>query len=131
MNDVVTAIRVSQISKSFGGGTRALDNVTVEVVQGRITGLLGRNGAGKSTLIHSILALVRPEAGYCEIFGIPSQDARYRKRVGFLPEEVTYEAGLRLREILALHQYLAACPRTDAREVLKSVGLDVPPSRRI
>ena len=48
----------------------------------------------------------------------------------FLPE-VTYEAGLRLSEILALHRFLADSSRTAPREVLRTVGLDVALRRRI
>ncbi|MBV8237394.1 MAG: ATP-binding cassette domain-containing protein, partial [Sphingomonas sp.] len=48
MTDAAIAIR--DLSKTYQGGKRALDNVTFDVPAGTIFGLLGPNGAGKSTL---------------------------------------------------------------------------------
>ena len=44
-------------------------NASLEVKKGQIIGLIGANGAGKSTTFKSILGLVFPETGTCEVFG--------------------------------------------------------------
>jgi ABC-type branched-subunit amino acid transport system ATPase component len=58
----VAALRASDVSISFGG-VQALDNASVEVTPGRVTGLIGRNGSGKSTLFNCITGFLRPTTG--------------------------------------------------------------------
>ncbi|MFZ4524061.1 MAG: ABC transporter permease subunit [Chlorobium sp.] len=60
------ALRVLNLSKSFGG-VRAVDNITLEINQGEILGLIGPNGSGKTTFINLISGLYAPDAGSVEI----------------------------------------------------------------
>jgi len=55
-------LRAEAISKSFGP-VAALKDVTIDIVAGEITGLVGDNGAGKSTLVKIISGVTRPDAG--------------------------------------------------------------------
>jgi branched-chain amino acid transport system ATP-binding protein len=55
-------IRVENVSRHFGG-LKAVDNVSLEIARGSITGLIGPNGAGKSTLFNTIAGLYAPTAG--------------------------------------------------------------------
>jgi ABC-type sugar transport system ATPase subunit len=55
-------LRADAVSKSFGAVV-ALHDVTMEIVAGEITGLVGDNGAGKSTLIKILSGVLRPDAG--------------------------------------------------------------------
>ena len=55
-------IRVENLSKHFGG-IRAVDDVTLEIATGSITGLIGPNGAGKTTLFNVIAGAYKPTAG--------------------------------------------------------------------
>jgi ABC-type branched-subunit amino acid transport system ATPase component len=64
----VTSLRASDISISFGG-VQALDQASVEVTPGRVSGLIGRNGSGKSTLFNCITGFLRPAAGRVVIDG--------------------------------------------------------------
>jgi len=56
------ALLLTGLSKTFGGH-RALDDVTLEVAQGEVHGLLGQNGSGKSTLIKVLAGFHAPDAG--------------------------------------------------------------------
>jgi branched-chain amino acid transport system ATP-binding protein len=55
-------LRVENLVKTYGGVV-AVDGVTFEIAEGRITGLIGPNGAGKSTLFDMIAGAVRSDAG--------------------------------------------------------------------
>ena len=65
-------LRARQINKRFGG-VIALDDVSIDVAAGQITGLVGDNGAGKSTLIRILSAVMHPDAGTIELDGAPVQ----------------------------------------------------------
>lgn len=65
-------LRARNISKRFGGIV-ALDDVSIDVVAGQITGLVGDNGAGKSTLIRILSAVMNPDSGTIELDGEPAQ----------------------------------------------------------
>jgi ribose transport system ATP-binding protein len=65
----VDAVRMSGISKSFGG-IRALDEVNLGIRRGEIHALLGENGAGKSTILKILRGVQPPDAGTIEINGV-------------------------------------------------------------
>jgi simple sugar transport system ATP-binding protein len=68
MDGAPPALRARNISKRFGGVV-ALDDVSIDVAAGQITGLVGDNGAGKSTLIRIISAVLEPDSGKVELDG--------------------------------------------------------------
>ena len=61
-------IEINQLSKRFGSKL-AVDNLTVTIHPGRVTGFLGPNGAGKSTTMRMIVGLDRPTGGEVLIDG--------------------------------------------------------------
>ena len=64
------AIAARGLTKSFGGMT-AVDDLSFEVVPGRVTAFVGPNGAGKSTTLRMLVGLVTPDAGTASILGMP------------------------------------------------------------
>ena len=78
-------IECKDITKRFGQFA-ALDNVSIEVPEGKIFGLLGPNGAGKTTLIRIINQITIPTEGSVIFNGKPMTEEAVRK-IGYLPEE--------------------------------------------
>ncbi len=60
-----TMLRVSNLSKSFGG-VKALHDVSFDLLKGEVLGVIGPNGSGKTTLVNAITGFVKPESG--EVF---------------------------------------------------------------
>jgi ABC-2 type transport system ATP-binding protein len=76
---------LEEVSKSFGP-VRAVDELSLAIRPGRITGLLGRNGAGKTTTLRMINGIFLPDHGTITVFGAGGATA-VRDRIGYLPEE--------------------------------------------
>jgi ABC-2 type transport system ATP-binding protein len=86
-------LEFEEISKQYGGWftrrpVQALERFSLRVEPGEIFGFLGPNGAGKTTAIHLALGFMRADSGRGLMLGRPFGDARTRRRVGFLAENV-------------------------------------------
>ncbi|WP_369266140.1 ATP-binding cassette domain-containing protein [Streptomyces harbinensis] len=78
------------------------------------TVLLGPNGAGKSTLLSLAASVRRPQRGTISYRGIESTDREYRRRIAWLPQQVTVMPGLTAREQVAYVGWLKGMSRTAA-----------------
>jgi ABC-2 type transport system ATP-binding protein len=120
--------RVSKTYRSWRGRTiHALNDFSLEVHRGEIFGFLGPNGAGKTTAIHLAMGFMRPTSGQGTMLGQEFGDARTRRRVGFLAENVALyhrPAGKLVRFYGALNGIHYLQLRRRCREVLKDLGLD-------
>jgi ABC-2 type transport system ATP-binding protein len=65
----VEAIRMSHLSKRFGEGVLAVDDLSLQIDHGMVFGLLGPNGAGKTTVLRMTVGLIHPSAGETFLFG--------------------------------------------------------------
>ncbi|MEQ1951779.1 ABC transporter ATP-binding protein [Mesorhizobium sp. CN2-181] len=74
-------LKVSSLSKNFGG-IKALDNLTLEVEDGEIHGLIGPNGSGKSTTVNLISGLYAPSSGTVEFLGSDITALPLHRRTG-------------------------------------------------
>ncbi len=81
-------LRIEHLSKTYGNGVRALDDVTLTIPRG-MYGLLGPNGAGKSTLMRTIATLQEPDQGEIHLgtIDVVRQKDEVRKTLGYLPQE--------------------------------------------
>jgi phosphonate transport system ATP-binding protein len=83
-------IRVRGLSKTYPGGTRALDDVSLDIAPGEFVALIGPSGAGKSSLLRCVNGLVAPSVGDVMVDGLavtgaPSERLRQiRARIGFV-----------------------------------------------
>ncbi|WP_314591802.1 ABC transporter ATP-binding protein [Paenibacillus terrigena] len=95
----MNAIEVRNLSKSYS--QFSVDNISLDIKKGYITGLIGPNGAGKSTLIKMMLGIVRPDAGNINILGaeMPNQEIAIKQRVGIVSDDCFYYEHLSLKDM--------------------------------
>jgi len=100
-------IRVDDIHKSFGE-VRAVDGVSFDAPDGKITGLLGPNGAGKSTTLRILYTVLKPDAGSASIDGadVVTDSLVARQRIGALPHGAGLYPHLTARENIAYYARL-------------------------
>ena len=93
-----------EVKKLSGGYANipVLKDVSFQVADGELVGLIGLNGAGKSTTIKEIIGLLTPYEGQILIDGqtIQGQTEAYRKKIGFIPETPSLYEELTLKEHL-------------------------------
>jgi len=91
---VQPVISVTNLSKTYASGFRALSNVNLAIRRGEIFALLGPNGAGKTTLISIICGIVNPTAGTVSVDGhdIIADYRAARSLIGLVPQELTTDA---------------------------------------
>jgi ABC-2 type transport system ATP-binding protein len=122
------AISIRDLQKTYAGGQRALDGVTIDVPRGGIFGLLGPNGAGKSTLINILAGLVTKSGGSATIWGFDiDQHPRNAKRsIGVVPQEILFDPFFTPKEALEIQAGLYGIPRADRRtmELLRAMRLE-------
>jgi len=68
MNDLIPLLKVSGVSKSFGG-VLAVASVSFELKEGELLGIIGPNGSGKTTLVNLVTGFVKPNSGRIEYRG--------------------------------------------------------------
>lgn len=77
-----TILAIDGLRKTYRGGVRANDDVTLRAEAGQVYGVLGHNEAGKTTLVHQIVGLLQPDAGTISIHGHDVvADPAYARRV--------------------------------------------------
>ncbi|MBE5999471.1 MAG: ABC transporter ATP-binding protein [Sarcina sp.] len=80
-------IQLSHVKKSFGD-IAAVNDVSLEVADGQVFGLVGTNGAGKSTLLRMISGILRQDSGRIEVLGEPVYDRpEVKEQIFFIPDD--------------------------------------------
>ncbi|MFB7632712.1 ATP-binding cassette domain-containing protein [Streptomyces sp. NPDC056149] len=111
------------------GETRAVDGVDLAVRPGEVFGLLGPNGAGKTTAIRCITTLLPVPAGMVRVFGHDAARERMavRRLLGYVPQQLSADAGLTGRENVALFARVFDVPRREraarVTQALEAVNL--------
>jgi len=97
----MSIIEVSNLTKYYGK-SRGIVDVSFKVEEGEIFGFIGPNGAGKSTTIRLLLSLIYPTSGSAKVFGKDAiaHGPELRKDIGYLPSEVYYYEGMKVKDLL-------------------------------
>ncbi len=114
-------INARNLSRSFNDGKNsklAVKNVSLQIRQGQILGLLGPNGSGKSTIIKMLSGQITPTSGEIEIEGetfkfVPSN---FRSKIGVMPQEIVIWDKLTLHENLLFTGSLQGMSKQQIKE---------------
>jgi ABC-2 type transport system ATP-binding protein len=125
----VKAIEASNLRKTYRGGVRALDGLSLEVEAGTIFGLLGPNGAGKSTTVKILTTLSRADSGEARVAGLDvvRDAALVRRSIGVVGQRPGLDPEATGRENLEMQAEIygmrGAARRERVDELLDRVGL--------
>jgi ABC-2 type transport system ATP-binding protein len=123
------AIEATDLVKTYRGGVRALDGLSLDVHAGEIFGLLGRNGAGKSTAVKVLTTLSRPDSGAAAVAGLDvvRDAAQVRRLIGVVSQQHSGDVNATGRENLSLQGGMYGLGRSQLRarvgELLETFGL--------
>ncbi len=122
-----TILSVSNLSKTYASGFRALHDINLDIRRGEIFALLGPNGAGKTTLISIICGIVNPSAGRVTVDGhdIITDYRAARATIGLVPQELTTDTFESVWGTVSFSRGLFGKPADPAHieKVLKALSL--------
>ncbi len=125
-------VEVSEVTKVYPGGVRALEQVSFRIAPGERACLLGPNGAGKTTLIRLLTGALRPSSGRVSLFGLGVEDRDFlqaKRRVGIVPQSPGMYRDLSVEDYLRLVRDLYGAG--DLAGVVEAFGLKPYRERRM
>ncbi|WP_420751878.1 ABC transporter ATP-binding protein [Rhodococcus sp. O3] len=105
------------------GPHRALEDVTVTIPRGSVTGLLGPSGCGKTTLMRCIVGTQIIESGTVTVLDRPAGEANLRRRVGYVTQEPSVYPDLTVAKNVAYFAALYGRSGAVVDETIAAVGL--------
>lgn len=118
-------VSLQQVTKRYHQ-VKALQTVDCQLAPGEVLGLLGHNGAGKTTIMKLVLGIISPSEGKVHVFGKHPDNKQawhIRKKIGYLPENVSFYDHLTGLEVLTYFAKLKGSNKKHALELLNNVGL--------
>ena len=116
-------LECSHVTKWFGS-KKALSDISLQILPGRITGLLGPNGSGKTTLIKLAGGLLTPTEGTIAVCG-SSIGPETKLRVSYLPDRNYLNSWMKVSQIVDLFaDFYSNFDRNKAHEMLKRLAID-------
>ena len=103
-------IQIQHLTKTFGegdGAVHALEDISLDIRQGEIFGIIGLSGAGKSTLLRLIAGELRPRSGSVQVSGT----------LGYLPQNLPFAEELTVAEVLGVAPVIAALDAVESGDV--------------
>ncbi len=125
-------VELEHIEKRYGA-IAAVNDVSFALQPGESVALIGHNGAGKTTLFKMMLGLSRPTSGDIRVLGDHPAAGEFaaRKRLGYLPESVSFNGALTGREVLSFYACLKDASTEKIDSLLERVGLTAAADRPI
>ena len=125
----VNLLQINNLSKSFDG-KKILDDINLQILEGKIVGLLGKNGAGKTTLIKLINDLLTIDDGEI-LFKGKKLGVYSKKHISYLPERTYLDKNMTISDVIDYFlEFYEDFDKEKAYNLLNSLNLD-PKSRII
>jgi ABC-2 type transport system ATP-binding protein len=128
------SIKINNLTKIYGS-QKALDNITLEVKPGQITGLLGPNGAGKSTMMKILTCFIPPTSGeaFVNDFDVMENSIEVRRIIGYLSEHNPLYQEMYVKEYLSFIGGIYKLPNLKSRvdEMIELTGLQLEYKKKI
>lgn len=123
------ALEVTNLEKTYTGGTKALKGVSLTIPRGEFFALLGPNGAGKTTMIGIVTGLVTKTGGTVKVYGVDAEEhpEKARLHIGVVPQNLNFDFFGKVIDIVVNQAGFYGIPRSvaipRAEEILKGLGL--------
>jgi ABC-2 type transport system ATP-binding protein len=116
-------IEVEHVSKVYGGGRRAVDDISFRVDKGEVLGFLGPNGAGKTTTMRILTCYMPSTEGTARIAGydVFDQSVEVRKRIGYLPENPPLYPEMTVKSYLGFVAKIKGAPSNQRKSQVDDV----------
>ncbi|HQZ88131.1 MAG TPA: ABC transporter ATP-binding protein [Gammaproteobacteria bacterium] len=129
MANIMKALLIKNLKKTYSSGQVALKGINLEVEQGDFFALLGPNGAGKTTIIGIMTSLVNKSAGQVSLFGfdLEKEAVSAKTCIGVVPQEFNFNFFERVIDVIVNQAGYYGIPRriayTRAEQYLTQLGL--------
>ncbi|MFY0688732.1 MAG: ABC transporter ATP-binding protein [Cyclobacteriaceae bacterium] len=122
------AVSATGLFKSYGD-TIALDELSFEVEQGQIFGLIGPDGAGKTTLLRVLTSLILPDKGEASVMGLdPGKNyKKLRQIIGYMPGRFSLYQDLSVEENLSLFASIYNTTIQENYHLIQSIYTQIEP----
>ena len=117
------ALEISDLKKTYPGGTEALKGISLKVKEGDFYALLGPNGAGKSSTIGIIGSLVTKTSGKVKIFGIDVDKdmAEAKTMLGVVSQEINFSQFEKVMDIVVTQAGFYGIPKSEAMPKVENI----------
>lgn len=117
-------LEVKNLSKSFDN-IKIIDDVSFDIEEGKIVGLLGKNGCGKTTILKMINDLLTTDEGCINVCGKPV-GVETKSIISFLPERTYLDSSMTVAEVFKMFsEFYMDFDRKKAEKLLKDLDLDI------
>lgn len=118
-------LECKQLYKSYDKRRNVIENLNLQIPEGKIVGLLGPNGCGKSTLIKMVAGLLQPTSGEILICGNPVSEIT-NSYISYLPERTYFDSEMKVNQLIDLFdEFYSDYDRAKTLHTPRDLGIDI------